>query len=121
MSSQNLVDFHAPRLSVEAEDLGRRPCCCRVRQIYPWGYTDQHLGRENWIECSDKGGEGVAPPSCSQSYHTSKLLNRSCLVYPIEEKHFIYRAPVSEGGGQDSTPSKGDAAGILSEFQISIH
>jgi hypothetical protein len=42
------------------------------------------------------------------------------LVYPIEEKHFIYRAPVSEGGGQDSTPSKGDAAGILSEFQISM-
>ena len=42
-------------------------------------------------------------------------------IYPIEEKHFIYRAPVSEGGGHDSTPSKGDAAGILSEFQISMH
>ncbi len=30
--------FHVPRFSVETEDLGRRPCCYRVRQIYPWGY-----------------------------------------------------------------------------------
>jgi hypothetical protein len=41
--------------------------------------------------------------------------------YPIEEKYFIYRSPVSEGGGQDSTPSKGDVVVILSEFQISMY
>ena len=54
----------------------------------------------------------VTPLSCE---------NAAVWFYPIEEKHFIYRAPVSEGGGQDSTPSKGDDAGILSEFQISMH
>jgi hypothetical protein len=48
-SSQNLVDFHAARLSVEAEDLGRRPCCCRVRQIYPWGYTVKASGSKRLI------------------------------------------------------------------------
>ncbi len=37
MSSQNRVDFHVTRISVETEDLGRRSCCCSVRQIYPCG------------------------------------------------------------------------------------
>ncbi len=63
-----------------------------------WTAADQHLGREDWIECSDKGDEGVAPPSYSQSYHTSKLLNHSCLVFPHRGKTFH-----------------------LSEFQISMH
>ncbi len=31
------LQFHALSLSVETEEFGRRSCCCRVRQIYPWG------------------------------------------------------------------------------------
>jgi len=52
-------------------------------------WAGQHLGRENWIECSDKGGDGVAPPSRSQTCHTSKLWKRSCLVLPHRGQTFI--------------------------------
>jgi hypothetical protein len=54
VSSEILVDFHAPRLSVEEGDLGRRTCCCRVRQIYPWGYSLFIMSLNNSIKGSEK-------------------------------------------------------------------
>jgi hypothetical protein len=59
VSSEILVDFHAPRLSVEVEDLGRRTCCGRVRQIYPWGYN---LGGSTEIWVGDN--QGIIKMSC---------------------------------------------------------
>ena len=31
------TSFVVPHAQSETEELGRRPCCCRVRQIYPLG------------------------------------------------------------------------------------
>jgi hypothetical protein len=72
----------------QMQKVGIGICSCYVS----WSELRFRLGREDWIECSDKGGEGVASPSCSQSYHTwlatSKLCTHSWLVLPHRGKTF---------------------------------
>ncbi len=59
-------------------------------------YTDQHLERENWVRWSDKGGDGVSSPSCSQSL--SHLLCQICpdLLVFLGGKTVSPRVPVSK-------------------------
>ena len=71
--------------------------------------------RELGQKWSDKGGDGVAPPSCSQSL--SHLLCQIC-AYPMVCSWRKNSWPTStwfEGGKQDFSSSKEDAAGILLE------